>query len=76
MVKLRNLRKLPYQFLTLVVLTMFLVVLPTLTPGSQTSCCQKCLERFFQCDANDIVCCQIYSSCAQQCQGGCSGCPN
>jgi hypothetical protein len=72
----RKLRKLLYRFLAMAVLAVSLVVLPTATSNSQTSCCNRCLERFRQCDGTTIVCCKIYNACVQQCQGGCQSCPD
>jgi len=76
MSKPRRLRAFLYRSLALAVLAVSLIVLPAVKSSSQSSCCLKCLERFAQCDANTIVCCQIYASCVQQCQGGCSACPD
>jgi hypothetical protein len=73
---LGKLRRLLYRFLAMVVLAAALVVLPTATTSSQTSCCNVCLERFQQCDGTTIVCCKIYNACVQQCQGGCRSCPD
>ena len=69
-------RKLIYRLLVMVLLAVSLVVLPSATSNSQTSCCTKCMERFNQCDANNIVCCQIYNACVQQCQNRCPRCPD
>jgi hypothetical protein len=76
MTKSKRMKILVYRFLAIVVLAVSLIVLPAGTSSSQTDCCGKCLERFFQCDANSIVCCQIYTSCVQHCQGGCPSCPD
>ena len=65
-----------YRLLAVVALVVCLIALmaPAASPQS-TSCCSACLKRWQQCDANDVVCCQIYTSCIQQCQGGCQSCP-
>ncbi len=76
MTKPRTLRTLLYRFLALVVLAASLIVLPAVKSSSQSDCCNSCLQRFLQCDANTIVCCKIYTSCVQQCQGGCPACPD
>lgn len=72
----RTLRALLYRFLAAAVLAASLIVLPAVRSSSQSDCCTACLERFFQCDGTTIVCCKIYTSCVQQCQGGCATCPD
>jgi hypothetical protein len=57
-------------------LAAFLFLLPTVTSSSQSSCCSICLDRFYQCDGTTAVCCKLYASCVQQCQGGCPACPD
>lgn len=76
MTKPRTSRTLLYRLLILIALAVSLIALPTATPSPQSDCCNKCLQRFLQCDANTIVCCNIYNSCVQQCQGGCPACPD
>ena len=71
----RKPRKLIHRFLVMAVLAISLVVLPAATSSSQISCCATCMERFNQCDANTIVCCQIYNACVQQCRERCPRCP-
>ena len=46
MVKLRNPRKLLYRFLTLVVFTMFLVVLPTVLPAHKLAAAKNVWNDF------------------------------
>jgi len=72
----RTLRVLLYRLLVLAVLAASLIVLPAVGSSPQSDCCTTCLERFFQCDANTLVCCKLYTSCVQQCQGGCPACPD
>ncbi len=76
MTKSRRFGSVRYRMLavaaTLICLTALLV--PAASP--QSSCCKRCLDRFFQCDGTTIVCCKIYDSCVQQCQGGCPRCPD
>lgn len=76
MTKLRGFSSLRYRVLALAALLMCLTALlaPTTSPQS-TTCCNACLQRFNQCDANNVVCCQIYNSCVSQCTGGCPSCP-
>lgn len=76
MTKSRRLVSLRYRMLTLAALLVCLMALfaPTTSPQS-TTCCTRCLQRFQQCDANNIVCCQFYSSCVAQCTGDCPSCP-
>jgi len=76
MTKTRTSRTLLYRFLVLVALAVSLIVLPTALSSSQSDCCNRCLQRFLQCDANTIVCCKLYAGCVQQCQGGCPACPD
>jgi len=73
---LNKLRCLRYRLLAIAAVLVCVVAL--LAPASRTqstTCCNACLKRFNQCDANNIVCCQIYDSCVQQCTGGCPSCP-
>jgi hypothetical protein len=65
------------RILGIVVLVLSLIVLlaPTINTQS-TTCCQTCLQRFQQCDANNIVCCKIYNSCIAQCPNACQSCPD
>ena len=65
-----------YRFLALVLLATFLIILPAGASPSQSSCCNTCLQRFFQCDANNIVCCELYQKCVEQCQTPCQSCPD
>jgi len=71
-----KLKRLPFRLLLLVALVFGLTAItaPTTRPQS-TACCSACLERFNQCDANNIVCCKIYNSCVRQCAGSCPTCP-
>ena len=69
-------RRLPYRVFMIAALAVLMIILPAATSSSQTDCCNRCLKRFEQCDANTIVCCQIYTACVQQCQGGCPACPD
>ena len=74
---MNKLRSLRYRLLALAALLVCLTVL--LAPVSRTqstTCCNACLKRFQQCDANSIVCCQIYDSCVQQCPSACLSCPD
>jgi len=65
------------RILGIVVLVLSLMVLFAPTTNTQTTtCCQKCLERFQQCDGTTIVCCQIYNSCTAQCPTSCPSCPD
>jgi hypothetical protein len=61
--------------IVVLVLSMIVLLAPTSSPQS-TTCCQQCLERFQQCDSNNIVCCKIYNSCIAQCPGTCPSCPD
>lgn len=72
----RKLRKLLFRSFAMAVLAGALILLPIVTTSSETTCCNKCLERFYQCDANNIVCCQIYNACVQHCQTECQSCPD
>ena len=70
-------RILLYRVLMIVALAASLLVLPGANSSARSgTCCQRCLERFLQCDGTTIVCCQIYNSCVQQCSGGCPSCPD
>lgn len=65
------------RILGIVVLLLSIIVLLAPTTSLQsTTCCQKCLERFQQCDGNTIVCCKIYNSCIAQCPSTCPSCPD
>jgi hypothetical protein len=64
------------RILGIVVLVLSMIVLLAPTTSPQSTCCQKCLERFQQCDGTTIVCCKIYNSCIAQCQGTCQSCPD
>ncbi len=75
MTKLRGFGLLRYRLLAIVALLICLIALWAPAASPQISCCSQCLKRWQQCDANDIVCCQIYTSCVQQCQTPCSSCP-
>ena len=76
MTKLRGFRSLRYRVLALAALLICLTALLAPTTSPQSTCCNACLKRFQQCDANNIVCCKIYNSCISQCQGGCPSCPD
>jgi hypothetical protein len=76
MKKPRRLKIAVYRFLTIVAVAASMAALPASTSSSQSDCCNKCLERFSQCDGTTIVCCRIYRGCVQQCQGGCPSCPD
>ena len=70
-------KKLLYRFLMIVALAASLIVIPSAGSTSRSgACCKQCLERFLQCDGTTIVCCNLYNSCAQLCQGGCPSCPD
>src|SRR5690349_2457407 len=75
MTKLRRFGSLRYRMLALTAMLIFLTALLVPAASPQTSCCQKCLDRFNQCDGTTIVCCRIYDGCVQQCAGGCPRCP-
>jgi hypothetical protein len=75
MTKSRRGSSLRFRLLAIAALLICLMALLAPAASPQISCCSKCLERFNQCDANSIVCCQIYNSCVQQCVGGCPSCP-
>jgi hypothetical protein len=76
MTKSRGSRSLRYRVLAIAAFLICLTALfaPATSPQS-TSCCDACLKRFQQCDANNIVCCKIYASCVSQCPGTCPSCP-
>ncbi len=76
MTRSKTLRRRLYRFLVLAALAVSLGVLPAAKSSSQSDCCTKCLQRFLQCDGTTIVCCNIYKTCVQQCQGGCPSCPD
>ena len=76
MTKSRKVRLLLYRSLMIVALAVSMFMLPTATSGSQSDCCNRCLKRFQQCDANTIICCQIYTACVQQCPARCPACPD
>jgi hypothetical protein len=69
-------RSLRYRLLVLAALVICLTSLLASATSPQSTCCTKCLQRFEQCDSPDFICCQIYTSCIQQCAGGCPSCPN
>ena len=72
----REARTLPYRVLMIAALAVSMFLVPTATSSSQSDCCNRCLQRFQQCDGTTIVCCKIYKACVQQCQGGCAACPD
>lgn len=72
----RRLRPLRYRVLAIAAFVVCLTALLAPTTSPQSSCCNKCLQRFQQCDGTTIVCCKIYDSCVQQCQGACPSCPD
>jgi hypothetical protein len=76
MTKSRGWRALRYRFLVIVAMAVSLVLLLATPSSSRSTCCDSCLKRFYQCDGNTIVCCQLYNSCVQQCQGRCPSCPD
>ena len=76
MTKSRRLRALRYRFLAIVVMLMASVALLAAPSPSRTTCCDNCLKRFYQCDANTIVCCQMYTQCVQHCPSECPSCPD
>lgn len=65
-----------YRMVALAAMLICLAALLAPAASQQTSCCQKCLDRFFQCDGSTIVCCQLYESCVAQCPVSCPGCPD
>ena len=76
MTKLRGWRSLRYRLLAIAALVICLTSLLASATSQTSTCCKRCLERFQQCDSPDFICCQIYTSCIQQCAGGCPSCPN
>jgi hypothetical protein len=70
--KSRKLKMAVCRFLACVVLGFFALSLSGDVSGSQSTCCDQCLQRFNNCDAPFHVCCQIYNACIQQCGGACS----
>src|SRR6185503_1097378 len=74
MTKSRGWRSLRYRLLALAALVICLTSLLASATSPQSTCCQRCLERFQQCDSPDFICCQIYAGCIQQCAGGCPSC--
>lgn len=62
-----------YRLLAIAVLVICLTSLLA-SATSPPNCCKRCQEGFQQCDAPDFICCQIYTSCIQQCEGGCPSC--
>jgi len=76
MVKSRRIGSLRYRMLVLAATLICLIALLVPAASPQTSCCQKCLDRFYQCDGTTIVCCRIYDGCVQQCAGSCPRCPD
>ena len=62
--------------IVVLVLSLMVMLAPTTTNTQSTTCCQACLQRFQQCDANNIVCCKIYNSCIAQCPTTCQSCPD
>src|SRR5688572_12149242 len=76
MTKSRGWRSLRYRLLAIAALVICLTSLLASATSQTSSCCKRCLERFQQCDSPDFICCQIYTSCIQQCGGGCPSCPN
>lgn len=69
-------RSLRYRLLGLAAMLICLTALLVPAASQQSSCCQTCLNRFYQCDGTTIVCCKIYNGCVQQCAGGCPICPD
>ena len=69
-------RSLRYRVLTIAAFLICLTALLAPTTNLQSSCCTKCLQRFQQCDANTVVCCQIYDACVSQCPTDCPACPD
>lgn len=64
------------RILGVVVLVLSLTVLLAPSTKTQTrTCCEACLARFEQCDANNVVCCKLYESCIAQCPTTCQSCP-
>jgi hypothetical protein len=76
MSKSRGWRSLRYRLLVIAALVICLTSLLASATSPKSTCCERCLERFQQCDSPDFICCQIYTSCIQQCEGGCPSCPN
>ena len=70
---MKRLRAMRYRLLAIAAILVCLAAI--LAPAQSTSCCSACLKRWQQCDANDVVCCQIYTSCISQCPGSCPSCP-
>lgn len=74
MTKSRGWRSLRYRLLALAALIICLTALLTSATSANPNCCKRCQEVFQQCDASQFICCQIYTSCIQQCGGGCPSC--
>lgn len=72
---MKRLKSMRYRLLAIAAILVCLTALLAPASGQSTSCCSACLKRWQQCDANDIVCCQIYNSCISQCPGTCPSCP-
>ncbi len=64
-----------YRLFVLAALIICLTALLTPATSQQTTCCTRCFQRWQQCDANDVVCCQLYESCVSQCPTSCPSCP-
>ena len=76
MIKKKRIGSLHYRVLVLAAMLICLTALLVPAASPQSTCCNKCLDRFFQCDGTTIVCCKIYNSCVTQCAGGCPLCPD
>lgn len=76
MTKSRRSRMPLYRFVAIIVLAASLMILPAGASRSQSTCCNTCLQRFFQCDGTTMVCCELYQRCVQQCQTTCPSCPD
>jgi len=73
MSKLKSMR---YRLLAIAAVLVCLTA--ALAPASRTqttTCCTACYKRWQQCDANDVVCCQLYEACISQCPTSCPSCP-
>lgn len=71
-----RLRSMRYRLLAIAAVLVCLAAI--FAPASRmqsTTCCSACFKRWQQCDANDVVCCQLYESCISQCPSTCPSCP-
>ncbi len=68
----RRLIRVLCKFLACVVLVFSALYLSNNASGSQSTCCDQCVQRFNNCDAHFQICCRIYNACIQQCGGACA----